>query len=78
LIGSRFYSECCLRRKESTPAANVPLLPPFPLSSSVAVAIPFETGELIAPRIVDSVRDFHYVQPFQHVKGSHKTLKMKE
>jgi hypothetical protein len=64
LIGSRFYSECCLRQ-ESTPAANAPLLPP---SSSVAAAIPFDTGELIAPRIEDSGCDFHHGESFQHVK----------
>jgi hypothetical protein len=34
----------------------------------VAAAIPFDTGELIAPRIEDSVRDFHHVEAFQHVE----------
>jgi hypothetical protein len=46
----------------------MPLLPPFSPSSSVAAALPFDTGELIAARIEDSVRDFHYVESFQHVK----------
>jgi hypothetical protein len=34
----------------------------------VAAAIPFDTGELIAPRIEYSLSDFHYVQTFQHVE----------
>jgi hypothetical protein len=29
--------------------------------------VPFDTGELIAPRIEDSVRDFHYAPSFQDV-----------